>query len=72
MDMAAHAHHDPHHAQPHHGMKTPAPSLNRLAVTATLENADEVEQLIAILTANKVLLPKKTEPATGAGAMNLD
>ena len=36
MDMAAHATHDHHHAQPHHGMKTPAPSLNRLAVTATL------------------------------------
>lgn len=36
MDTVAHATHGHHHAQPHHGMKTPAPSLNRLAVTATL------------------------------------
>ncbi len=43
-----------------------------LAVTATLENGEEVEQLIAILTANKALLPKKVEPASGAGAVNLD
>jgi hypothetical protein len=46
-----------------------------LAVTATLETEAEVEQMIAILNANKVLLPKKVEvpePPTGAGAVNLD
>lgn len=46
-----------------------------LAVTATLESGAEVEQMIAILNANKVLLPKKvelTEPLTGAGAVDLD
>jgi hypothetical protein len=50
-----------------------------LAVTATLETEGEVEQLIAILNANKLVLPKKVEVppkaeegATGAGAVNLD
>lgn len=46
-----------------------------LAVTATLETEAEVEQMIAILNANKVLLPKKAdvpEPPSGAGAVNLD
>jgi hypothetical protein len=46
-----------------------------LAVTATLETEGEVEQMIAILNANKVLLPKKAEapePSSGAGAVNLD
>lgn len=46
-----------------------------LAVTATLETEAEVEQMIAILNANKVLLPKKVEvpePPSGAGSVNLD
>ena len=54
-----------------------------LAVTATLENEAEVEQLIAMLTATKVLLPKTPAPAPipqpststtvgGPGAVDLD
>lgn len=51
-----------------------------LAVTATLENEGEVEQLIAMLTATKVLLPKSapTPPPSqstssgGAGDIDLD
>lgn len=46
-----------------------------LAVTATLETEPEVDQLIAILTANKVVLPKEIvmpEAPTGAGAVDLD
>lgn len=45
-----------------------------LAVTATLETEGEVEQLIAILNANKLVLPKKVEvpEVTGPGAVNLD
>lgn len=46
-----------------------------LAVTATLETEGEVEQLVAILTANKALLPKKVEvpePPSGAGAVDMD
>ena len=36
MDMPAHATHHDHHGRPQHGMTTSGPSLNRLAVTATL------------------------------------
>lgn len=46
-----------------------------LAVTATLETEGEVEALIAILSANKVVLPKMVEVLerpTGAGAVDMD
>lgn len=51
-----------------------------LAVTATLENELEVDQLIAMLTATKALLPKASSPppsptqiaSGGAGAVDLD
>lgn len=46
-----------------------------LAITANLETETEVDQMIAILSANKVLLPKeshKIETPAGAGAINMD
>jgi hypothetical protein len=46
-----------------------------LAVTATLQDEAEVDQLIAILSANKALLPKAAPAAasvSGPGAVNLD
>lgn len=46
-----------------------------LAVTSTLETEAEVDQLIAILSANKVLLPKespKVEQPVGAGAIDMN
>lgn len=73
---------------PHHG-RGPRPLAERLkvaidgrtlAVTATLEAESEVDQLIAILSANKVLLPKAPPPPpapattgpSGAGDINMD
>ena len=44
-----------------------------LAVTATLETEVEVDQLIAMLTATKVLLPKAPPPSPmGVGAIEMD
>lgn len=65
----------PRGARPLHERLKVALDGKTLAVTATLESEAEVEQMIAILNANKVLLPKKVEvpePTTGAGAVNLD
>lgn len=73
----------PHHSR---GPRTFAERLKvaidgrTLAVTATLEAESEVDQLIAILTANKVLLPKTPSPPpassttspSGAGDIDLD
>jgi hypothetical protein len=46
-----------------------------LAITATLETEAEIDQMIAILSANKVLLPKeqpKLEALTGAAAVEMN